>query len=105
MLPFSVRGCRRAAGLVFGTKMVLDRYWLSLDGVNRNRTATMLIVQAPVGWRQSLARFYLYQPITPQYVSKAEVIRTDKETVEHPGRKEYSLPGVLNLVRCKFSFA
>jgi hypothetical protein len=36
--------------------MVLDRYWLSLDGVNRNRTATMLIVQAPVGWRQSLAR-------------------------------------------------
>jgi len=42
---------------MFGTKMVLDRYWLSLDGVNRNRTATMLIVQAPVGWRQSLARF------------------------------------------------
>jgi len=44
---------------MFGTKMVLDRYWLSLDGVNRNRTATVLIVQAPVGWRQSLARFYL----------------------------------------------
>jgi len=57
--PVSVPGCLRAVGLMFGTKMVLDRYWLSLDGVNRNRTATMLIVQAPVAWRQSLARFYL----------------------------------------------
>jgi len=55
--PVSVPGCLRAVGLMFGTKMVLDRYWLSLDGVNWNRTATMLIVQAPVGWRQSLARY------------------------------------------------
>src|SRR5271157_1304330 len=54
--PVSVPGCLRAVGLMFGTKMVLDRHWLSLDGVNRNRTATMLIVQAPAGWRQSLAR-------------------------------------------------
>ncbi len=55
MLPFSVRGCRRAAGLVFGTKMVLDRFWLSRDGVNRDGMAAMLIVLASVGWRQSLA--------------------------------------------------
>src|SRR5271166_3852296 len=34
--PVSDRGCLRAVGLMFGPKMVLDRYWLSLDGVNRN---------------------------------------------------------------------
>jgi len=59
LLPFSVRGCRRAAGLVFGTKMVLDRFWLSRDGVNRDGMAAMLIVLASAGWRQSLARFYV----------------------------------------------
>jgi|SRR5208337_2276126 len=57
--PVSVPSCLRAVGLMFGTEMVLDRHWLSLDSVNRNRTATMLIVQAPVGWRQSLASINL----------------------------------------------
>ncbi len=65
MLPFSVRGCRRAAGLVFGTKMVLDHFWLSRDGVNRDGMAAMLIVLASVGWRQSLARFYVIGSNTP----------------------------------------
>ena len=79
MLPFSVRGCRRAAGLVFETKMVLDRFWLSRHDVNRDGMATMLIVLASVGWRQSLARFYVIGSNTPAEIlelASGDIIRT-----------------------------
>lgn len=79
MLPFSVRGCRRAAGLVFGIEMVLDRFWLSRDGVNRDGMAAMLIVLASVGWRQSLARFYVIGSNTPAEIlelASGDIIRT-----------------------------
>ena len=74
--------------------MVPDRYWLSLDGVDRNRTATMLIVQAPVGWRQSLARLCwgLGKRAWVYFVHYIHLVRTDFDLLDEctndptPGR-------------------
>jgi len=59
--------------------MVLDRFWLSRDGVNRDGMAAMLIVLASVGWRRSLARFYVIGSNTPAEIlelASGDIIRT-----------------------------